>query len=145
MPTSTLQDVARAARVHPSTASRALNEETRSMVSEDTVKRVLDAAERLGYRANAMARGLRRQRSQTVGVLIPDITNLMFPPMVRGIENALATQGFTAFIANTDNDEQKDRRAFEALRARQVDGFIFAGARRDLGVIQDAFVLGIPS
>ncbi len=115
------------------------------MVSPATVERVLAAAQRLGYTANAVARGLRRQRSQTVGVLIPDLTNPMFAPIVRGIEDALSPMGFTAFVANTDNSEIKERRAFEAFRARQVDGFIFANARRDLGVIQDAFDIGIPS
>ncbi len=141
----TLSDVARAAHVHPGTASRALNEDTRSMVSPMTVERVLAAAQRLGYTANVVARGLRRQRSQTVGVLIPDLTNPMFAPIVRGIEDALSPAGFTAFIANTDNDEIKERRAFEAFRARHVDGFIFANARRSLGIIQDAFDLGIPA
>jgi LacI family transcriptional regulator len=141
----TLGDVARAAQVHPGTASRALNEETRSKVAPDTVKRVVAAADRLGYKPNVVARGLRRQRSQTVGVLIPDLTNPLFPPIVRGIEESLAPRGFTAFIANTDSDESKERRAFEAFRARQVDGFIFAHARRDPGLIQDAADLGIPS
>jgi LacI family transcriptional regulator len=141
----TLGDVARAAEVHPGTASRALNEETRSMVSSATVVRVLAAADRLGYKPNAVARGLRRQRSQTIGVLIPDLTNAMFPPIVRGIENVLVPKGFTALLANTDNDEYKERRAFEAFRARQVDGFIFGTARRDHGLIQEAFDLHIPS
>ncbi len=141
----TLGDVASAARVHPGTASRALNEETRSKVSPATVTRVLAAADRLGYKPNAVARGLRRQQSMTVGVLIPDLTNAVFPPIVRGIEDSLAARGFTAFIANTDSDDYKERRAFEALRARQVDGFIFANARRDHVLIQEAHDLGIPS
>jgi LacI family transcriptional regulator len=141
----TLDDVARAAQVHPGTASRALNEETRSKVSPATVGRVLAAADRLGYTPNAVARGLRRQRSMTVGVLIPDLTNAIFPPIVRGIEESLSPRGFTAFVANTDNDDYRERRAFEAFRARQVDGFIFANARRDHGLIQEAFNLGIPS
>ena len=115
------------------------------MVSSETVIRVLAAADRLGYKPNAVAQGLRRQRSQTVGVLIPDLTNAMFPPIVRGIENTLAPRGFTALLANTDNDEYKERRAFEAFRARQVDGFIFATARREHGLIQEAFDLKIPS
>lgn len=141
----TLNDVARAAQVHPGTASRALNAETRAMVSPATVSRVLAAASRLGYTPNAVARGLRRQRSQTVGVLIPDLMNPMFAPIVRGVEDSLSPQGFTAFVANTDGDPIKERRAFEAFRGRQVDGFIFANARREPGVIQDAYDLGIPS
>src|SRR5216683_1641880 len=78
---ATLRDVAAAARVHPATASRALNPETRILVSEDTARRVTDAAARLGYRPNPVARSLRTRRSHTVGVLIPDLNNPLFPPM----------------------------------------------------------------
>jgi len=71
---ATLRDVAAAARVHPATASRALNPETRILVSEDTARRVTAAAAKLGYRPNPVARSLRTRRSHTVGVLIPDRT-----------------------------------------------------------------------
>ena len=70
---ATLRDVAAAARVHPATASRALNPETRILVSEDTARRVSEAAGRLGYRPNPVARSLRTRRSHTVGVLIRDL------------------------------------------------------------------------
>src|ERR1700746_1973265 len=88
---ATLRDVAAAARVHPATASRALNPETRILVSEETARRVTDAAARLGYRPNPVARSLRTRRSHTVGVLIPDLNNPLFPPIVRGLEDRLAT------------------------------------------------------
>src|SRR5687768_5708015 len=68
----TLRDVARVAGVHPATVSRALNEETRALVNEETARRVLKAAEELGYQPNPIARGLRTNRSFTIGVLIPD-------------------------------------------------------------------------
>ena len=74
-PAVKLRDVARQAGVHPATASRALNPETRLLVSEETAKRVLAAATELGYRPNAVARSLRTRRSHTVGVLIPDLNN----------------------------------------------------------------------
>ncbi len=70
--------------VHPATASRALNPETRLLVSDATARRVTDAAAALGYRPNAVARSLRTRRSHTIGVLIPDLNNPLFPPMVRG-------------------------------------------------------------
>jgi LacI family transcriptional regulator len=127
----TLRDVARAAEVHPGTASRALNVETRSLVNEETARRVLDAAERLGYRPNPIARGLKTNRSYTIGVLIPDITNPLFPPILRGIEEQLAEFGYTPLIANTDNDPERERADWLAMRARQVDGIIAATARRE--------------
>src|SRR2546426_1544172 len=127
----TLADVAQRAGVHKATASRALNERTRGEVNSDTVRRVLAAARSLGYTPNALARGLRTARTSTVGVLLPDLTNPLFPPIVRGIEDVLSAHGYTALLANTDNDAAKERTAFTTLRSRQVDGFIVATARRD--------------
>jgi LacI family transcriptional regulator len=134
---ATLRDVADRAGVHPGTASRALNTETRGLVNGNTARRVLDAAEELGYRPNPIARGLKTKRSYTVGVLIPDITNPLFPPMVRGIEDRLGGGGYTALIANTDNDPERERRDWEAMRDRQVDGIITATARSHHAVIDD--------
>src|SRR4051794_39560028 len=127
----TLRDVARVAGVHPGTASRALNEETRALVNEETARRVLKAAEELGYRPNPIARGLKTNRSYTVGVLIPDLTNPLFPPILRGIEDCLVTAGYTALTANTDNDPERELLAPQPMRARQGDGIIAAPARRD--------------
>jgi LacI family transcriptional regulator len=127
----TLRDVAHVAGVHPATVSRALNEETRALVNEETARRVLKAAEELGYRPNPIARGLKTNRSYTVGVLIPDLTNPLFPPILRGIEDCLATAGYTALTANTDNDPERELLDSQTMRARQVDGIIAATARRD--------------
>src|SRR5579864_2296803 len=123
---ATLRDVAAAARVHPATASRALNPETRILVSEDTARRVTAAAARLGYRPNPVARSLRTRRSHTVGVLIPDLNNPLFPPIVRGLEDKLAAAGYVALIGNTDADASRERLIFEQMRARHVDGFVLA-------------------
>jgi LacI family transcriptional regulator len=127
----TLRDVARVAGVHPATVSRALNEETRALVNEETAKRVLKAAEKLDYRPNPIARSLKTNRSYTIGVLIPDLTNPLFPPILRGIEDRLETVGYTPLIANTDNDPERELLDSQAMRARQVDGIIAATARRD--------------
>ena len=125
---ATLRDVATAAGVHPATASRALNPGTRLLVSEETARRVLSAAAALGYRPNAVARSLRTRRSHTIGVLIPDLNNPLFPPMVRGLEDRLAAAGYVALIGNTDSDPARERMLFEQMRARHVDGFALATA-----------------
>ena len=127
----TLRDVARVAGVHPATVSRALNEETRALVNAETAQRVLKAAEKLGYRPNPIARGLKTNRSYTIGVLIPDLTNPLFPPILRGIEDRLETAGYTPLVANTDNDPERELLDSQTMRARQVDGIIAATARRD--------------
>ena len=127
----TLRDVARVAGVHPGTVSRALNPASEALVNEETVRRVRDVAAQLGYRPNPMARGLKTNRTYTVGVLVPDIQNPLFPPIIRGIDDRLGAAGYTPLIANTDNDPERERTDVDAMRARQVDGFITATARRD--------------
>jgi LacI family transcriptional regulator len=141
---ATLKDVARLAGVHPGTASRALNVETRALVNGATAERVLAAAEELGYSANPIARGLKTSRSYTVGVLIPDLTNPLFPPIVRGIQDRLEEAAYTPLIANTDNDPDRERADIQAMRARQVDGLITATARRDHGLPPDLEDVRLP-
>jgi LacI family transcriptional regulator len=140
----TLRDVAEAAGVHPSTASRALNAETRTMVNPETVKRVLQAAKRLGYLPNSLARGLKLNRTFTVGMLIPDLTNPLFPPIVRGIEDRLMEAGYTLILANTDNDPQKEQSLFSGMWLRRVDGLILATARREYPLLDDLRSRGLP-
>jgi LacI family transcriptional regulator len=140
----TLREVARRAGVHAGTASRALNPQTRSLVNPATASKVIAAAEELGYRPNPMARGLKTNRSFTIGVLVPDLTNPLFPPIVRGIEDELATEGYTALLANSDNDREKERLHFETMKDRQVEGFIMATAELDHPLIEDAIAADAP-
>jgi LacI family transcriptional regulator len=140
----TIRDVARVAKVHPGTVSRALNAQTRALVNPETAERVLRAAAELGYRPNPIARGLKTNRSYTIGVLIPDITNPLFPPILRGIEDRLEDAGYTSLIVNTDNAAERERRQLEAMRARQVDGFISATARLDRQVLAEIAAGNIP-
>lgn len=140
----TLDDVARAAGVHKATASRALNPDGQGRVSEQTVRRVRAVAQRLGYTPNALAKGLRTARTSTVGVVLPDLTNPLFPPIVRGIEDVLARQGYVALLANTDNDDDREVMHIDALRARRVDGFIVATARRDHPLLEAMALEGVP-
>jgi LacI family transcriptional regulator len=135
--TTTLRHVAKAAGVHPATASRALNAETRSLVNATTAERVLRAADELGYQPNPIARGLKTNRSYTIGVLIPDLTNPLFPPILRGIEDRLVEGGYTPLIANTDNDPERERVDWQTMRARQVDGIITATATRDHALLEE--------
>jgi LacI family transcriptional regulator len=140
----TLRDVAAAAGVHPATASRALNEATRSLVRPVTVTRVREAAASLGYQVNPIARSLKTRRSEMVGVLVPDLTNPLFPPIVRGIEDALSESGYTVLTANTDGDPARTSARFAAMQARQVDGFIVATALLDDPVLHEAAARGVP-
>lgn len=141
----TIDDVARLAEVHKATVSRALNAQTRGQVNAETLKRVKRAARQLGYVPNAMARGLRTSRSMTIGVIIPDLMNPIFPPMIRGIEHVLQAQGYTVLIANTDSHDDVEISAFESLLQRRVDGFILATGRLDdQPVMEDAAAADVP-
>jgi LacI family transcriptional regulator len=143
-PAVTIRHVAAAAGVHPATASRALNPETRILVSDKTARRVLKVAKSLGYHPNPMARTLRTRRSHTVGVLIPDLTNPLFPPIIRGLEDRLAADGYVALIGNTDGDDGRERLVFEQMRARRVDGFVMATARLRDPLLAEAARAEIP-
>lgn len=134
----TIAEVAALAGVHKGTVSRALSGATEGQVNEATVRRVQAAAAELGYVPNIVARGLRTSLSMTVGVIIPDLTNPIFPPMVRGIENYLAPRGYTALVANSDGREQLERAAFDSLLARRVDGFILGTGHTDDPLLADA-------
>lgn len=140
----TLKQVAKLAGVHAGTASRALNPETRGRVNRRTADRVIAAASRLGYRPNSVARGLRTRRSSMVGVLVPDITNLLYASVIRGIEDALSAEGYVALILNTDNDLDKERYLFRLVQERQADGFVLASALRADPLVAEAVAGGVP-
>lgn len=126
----TLKDVAARAGVHTSTASRALDPDRGSMVRDETVVRVRAAAEELGYRGDAIASGLRRGRTSTLGIVVADLGNPFIAPVVRGIENHLEGRGLMALIAETRDDPARMGRVLDHLIARRVDAVIVTGARR---------------
>jgi LacI family transcriptional regulator len=123
---ATIADVARAAGVHASTVSRALNPVTSGMVTEAVQARVRDAAEALGWRPSALAAGLRTRRSRTIGILVPDLVNPIFPPIVRAAETALAAQGYATLVANTDNDPAREALLIQRMATHLVDGLMLA-------------------
>jgi len=140
----TIRDVAERVGVHPSTVSRVLNPATRGRITSEIVEKVTDTAAELGYRPNQTARGLRTNRTRTIGVLIPDITNPLFPPIIRGIEDGLGADGYTAILGNTDNIASRESEAVSTLRARQIDGLILATARRDDPIVAECIADGLP-
>jgi LacI family transcriptional regulator len=139
-----IKDVAARARVHPSTVSRVLNHETRSMVSETVARRVEKVAKSMGYSRSPLASGLRTGRSFTIGVLIPDLTNPVFPPIVRGIERSLSAKGYIAMLADSDNNQDSELMLLESMKSRSVDGMILATAHRKDPVVDACVADKIP-
>lgn len=129
----TLKDIARDVGVHVSTISRALNPNTTHAVSSDLMDKIKRASAKRGYKPNAAAYLLRTNRSHTIGVIVPDITDPAFPPIIRGIEDALARHGYVAILVNTDGDPRRQAQAVDALRPRGIDGLILASVTRHDG------------
>jgi LacI family transcriptional regulator len=138
-----IADVARLAGVHPGTVSRALNPKTESQVNGETRTRIRRAAKQLGYTANSIARGLRTNSTMTIGIIIPDLTNPIFPPIVRGIDSCLTSHGYSAYVVNTDGDDDTERMLFESLLQRQVDGIIFGTGHSGPSVAAEAYARGV--
>jgi LacI family transcriptional regulator len=125
----TLKDVAREAGFHPATVSRALDPAKMWLVRSDTRAKIQTAARELGYRADVVARSLRRGQTTTVGVVVPDLGNLFLPPVLRGIASELESRGFMAVISETQDDNERLRISLENLLSRRVDAIVLTGAR----------------
>jgi LacI family transcriptional regulator len=127
----TIRDVALHAAVNPSTVSRALNPNTRHLIGDEVVRRVMASAKALGYRQNKLAAALRGGQSQVIGVCVPDIENPLFPPIVRGIEETMSASGYGVLVAHVAGTVQEQERTLEQMLERRVDGLILATALRD--------------
>ena len=119
---TTLKDVAAAAGVSISTASRSLS--GNPAISESTRQRVKDTAIKLNYRPNAQARALRSSRSNAIGLVIPSLDNAYFAAMAAAIEEAADKQGLATMITSCGEDPQRLVKSLDALMERQVDGII---------------------
>lgn len=123
--TVTIYDVAREAGVSMATVSRVVNGNPN--VKPSTRKKVTEVIERLKYRPNAVARGLASKKTTTVGVIIPDVTNLYFSSLARGIDDIASMYNYNIVLANSDGETKKEIKVLNTVLAQQVDGVIFMG------------------
>ncbi|MDN3439618.1 catabolite control protein A [Planococcus sp. APC 3900] len=121
--TVTIYDVAREANVSMATVSRVVN--ANQNVKPATRKKVLKVIEELGYRPNAVARGLASKKTTTVGVIIPDISNSMYAELARGIEDIATMYRYNIILSNSDQNENKELQLLETMLGKQVDGIVF--------------------
>lgn len=141
----TAKDVAREAGVHPSTVSRSLDPDQMGRVKLETRLRVQGAAGRLGYRPDLTASSLRRQRTMTIGVLIPSFGNPIYGDLIHGINAELEPHGYQGLMIETPDGSNRLAAALETLRGRRVDGIICATSRsEDRQVLHDLVSSGMP-
>lgn len=126
MKAPTMKQVAQMAGVSSSTVSRVINHS--APVNEDLQKKVMKAVEALGYSPDQIARSLRKGKTNVVGVIIPNITNPFFPVIVKGAEDYLRKQNYLIMLGNSDFDLKMEKKLFNTLKAKNVDGLLFVGS-----------------
>lgn len=142
---STLSDVAKAAGVSASTASRALNGLAQKYrISEATEQLVKQSAERLGFRPSQVARSLRLQRTGLLGIVVPDLSNPFFSAIARAVTVAAGEKGFSAIIADSDGSVEKERELIEQMEARNVESLVVCPIGLDFAHLEAAASRGLP-
>ncbi len=121
-----ISDVAKLAGVAPITVSRVINRS--GYTSEATRQRVEAAIAELGYVPNTLARSLRSKRTNTLALVMTDITNPFFTMIARGVEDVASAAGFTVIFCNTDESETKEENYANILAQQQVDGVLLIPA-----------------
>jgi hypothetical protein len=126
--TVSIRDVAAAAGVSVATVSRVLSPATADVpMRKETRDKVERAIDELGYRPNDLARALLHQRSSAIGLVVPDISNPYYPPLVRGVEDVASSHGYRVVLCNTDRDPAKISGYLDTLIKSRVDGIVVAG------------------
>lgn len=139
---ATIYDVAREAGVSMATVSRVVNGNPN--VKPTTRKKVSEAIKRLGYRPNAVARGLASKKTTTVGVIIPDISSVYFSELARGIEDIATMYKYNIILCNSDQNKDKEIRLIQTLLGKQVDGIVFMGGKIDQEHIEEFKQSSVP-
>src|SRR5258708_21100395 len=141
---TTLKQIAAATGVHTSTVSRALDPHKRHLVADDVAERIVHLAQSLGYQPNRVATSLRTGRSHLIGVLLPDIANPVFAPILSGIAEALASEGYAPIVADAGNDSSQQIAFVDNLLNQRVDGLILATVSRDDDVVGHCLDRALP-
>jgi len=143
-PATTIKQIADATGVHPSTVSRALDPKKRHLVADDVAKRIAAQAETLGYQPNRVAANLRLGRSDLIGVLLPDIANPVFAPILGGITEVLSAEGYAPIVADAGNASSQQISFVERLLSQRVDGLILATVSQDDELVGFCIQRGLP-
>lgn len=121
-----LYDIARKLNIAPSTVSKALNGKGR--ISSELREKIMDLANEMNYHPNEYARGLKTKKSTMIGVILPDISNIFYGKMLKGIDNAAREKGYTVLYCDSDENLNNEKSYYELLSSRNVCGMIIAPA-----------------
>lgn len=139
---TTIHDVASLSGFSVSTVSRALS--GRGSVKKETMDAILKAAEVLHYTPNVLAQGLKEGLTRTIGMIIPDINNPVFPEVARGAEDAARQLGYQMYLCNTGEDLEVEYQYIKSLISRNVDGILLITASRENFYVDQLLKLGVP-
>lgn len=142
---TTIVDVAQAAGVHVSTASRALNPTSQHRISAKVVRKIEKVAQQLGYRPNTLASGLRTQRTGTIGLILPSLSDPLFVPIIASIEERVAKDGYVTFVASSDYRRDKLASIIDRMISQHVDGLIVASFELQDPGVELCLKAGIPT
>ena len=141
-PVTTIHDVAKRAGVAPITVSRVIN--NTGYISRETRESVKAAIDELGYVPNVLARSLRSKRTNTLALVITDITNPFFTIIARGVEDTAGDAGYNVIFCNTDESEEKEDKYLHLLLQKQVDGILLVPANSASKSIEFIIEQGTP-
>ena len=137
-----IKDVAKRAEVSTATVSRVINEQ---YVSPDLKKRVVEAIDELGYRPDYYARGLRTNRTFTIGMVLPDISNPHFPLIFRGAEDELRKHNVNLLMANSDGNSKYELEAIRMLFSKHIDGLLFISSGHNSDIEREIVGSNVPT
>ncbi len=143
----TVKDVALAAEVSTATVSRVLNRTWSNVpISKATCRKVQAAAKKLGYHSNFLAKCLRTQKSQTVGLVVADIRDPYFAEIIAGIEKAATDLGYFYLLSSAEDNPHREKMYMDIFRLKRVDGIMIAGVPGNLddSAIQELFDAKVP-
>ncbi|WP_075350761.1 LacI family DNA-binding transcriptional regulator [Algoriphagus marinus] len=119
---ATIKDIARELNVSSSTVSRALKDYPG--ISDETKRKVKEVAEKLNYRPNAIALSLRKSRSFTIGVIIPEVVHFFFSTVISGIEEVASSRGYNVILSQTNESLTREKSSIDTMLSNQIDGFL---------------------
>jgi LacI family transcriptional regulator len=119
---STIKDIARELNVSSSTVSRALKDYPG--ISDETKRKVKEMAEKLNYRPNAIALSLRKSRTFTIGVIIPEVVHFFFSTVISGIEEVAYSRGYNVILTQTNEKLDREKSSIDTMLSNQIDGFL---------------------